>query len=72
MYSLTFWGWGCLYYYMIALNSTIKSNVGIVVVLSEQAGTAVNHVPPDFEQLKHSIDRNDIVGFLIYSYGHCI
>lgn len=40
--------------------------MGIVVVLREQAGTDVNHVPPDFEQLKHSSGRNDIAGFLMY------
>lgn len=68
MFSLR--GQGCLH--LIALNRTIKSNMGIVVVLWEQAGTDVNHVPPDFEQLKHSSGRNDIAGFLMNSYGHCI
>lgn len=68
MFSLR--GRGCLY--LIALNRTIKSNIRIVVVLSEQAGTDVNHVPPDFEQLKHSSGRKDIAGCLMYSYGHCI
>lgn len=62
MFSLR--GRGC--FYLIALNRTIKSNMGIVVVLREQAGTDVNHVPPDFEQLKHSSGRNDIAGFLMY------